>query len=124
MVAAEDVAADAGVANVGGDCVAYQEVVDAPADIALARAAAQTPPGVVPAFLLELAEGVKETGGDEVAKALALLRRKARAFGVGLGPREVDFLMRGVEVAAGDDRLVALQLLQVLQEERVQALCR
>ena len=46
MVAAEDVAADAGVANVGGDCVAYQEVVDAPAGVVLAGIKAIAPPAV------------------------------------------------------------------------------
>ena len=46
MVAAEDVAADAGVAYVVGDCVAYQEVVDAPAGVVLAGIKAIAPPAV------------------------------------------------------------------------------
>ena len=46
VVAAEDVAADAGAAYVAGDCVAYQEVVDAPACVVLAGIKAVAPPAV------------------------------------------------------------------------------
>ena len=46
MVAAKDVAADAGVAHIAGDCVAYQEVVDAPACVVLAGIKAVAPPAV------------------------------------------------------------------------------
>ena len=46
VVAAEDVAADAGVAYVAGDCVAYQEVVDAPACVVLTGIKAVAPPAV------------------------------------------------------------------------------
>ena len=46
MVAAKDVAADAGVANVGGDRIAYQKVIDAPAGVVLAGIKAIAPPAV------------------------------------------------------------------------------
>ena len=46
VVAAEDVAADAGVAYVAGDCVAHQEVIDAPACVVLAGIKAVAPPAV------------------------------------------------------------------------------
>ena len=46
MVAAEDIATDTGVAYVAGDCVAYQEVVDAPACVVLAGIEALAPPAV------------------------------------------------------------------------------
>ena len=46
VVAAEDVAADASVAYVAGDCVTYQEVVDAPAGVVLAGIKAVAPPAV------------------------------------------------------------------------------
>ena len=86
MVAAEDVAADAGAAYVVGDCVAYQEVVDAPAGVVLAGIKAIAPPAV---DALDVgvcrAPGIGKAGVEQLGKLAALLVRKAGVAAVGLG---------------------------------------
>ena len=93
MVAAKDVAADAGVAYVVGDCVAYQEVVDAPAGVVLAGIKAIAPPAV---DALDVgvcrAPGIGKAGVEQLGKLAALLVRKAGVAAVGLGVLKVDVL--------------------------------
>ena len=114
MVAAEDVAADAGVAYVVGDCVAYQEVVDAPAGVVLAGIKAIAPPAV---DALDVGvcrtPGIGKAGVEQLGKLAALLVRKAGVAAVGLGVLKVDLLVRHVKVAAGHDGFAGLALERV-----------
>ena len=86
MVAAKDVAADAGVAYVVGDCVAHQEIIDAPAGVVLASIKAVAPPAV---DALDVgvcrAPGIGEAGVEQLGKLAAFFVRKARVAAVGLG---------------------------------------
>ena len=111
MVAAEDVAADAGVAYVGGDCITDQEVVDAPAGVVLAGIKAVTPPAVDALDVrIGRAPGVGKTGIEQLGKLAAFLIRKACVAAVGLGVLKVDLLVRHVKVAAGHHGLAGFAL--------------
>ena len=113
MVAAKDVAADAGVAYVVGDCVAYQEVVDAPTGVVLAGIKAVAPPAV---DALDVgvcrAPGIGKAGVEQLGKLAAFFVRKAGVAAVGLGVLKVDLLVRHVKVAAGHDGFAGLALEQ------------
>ena len=111
MVAAEDVAADAGVAYVGGDGIAHQEVIDAPAGVVLAGIKAVTPPAV-DAFDVWVCRtpGIGKAGIEQLGKLAALLVRKACVAAVGLGVLKVDLLVCHVKVAAGHHGLSGLAL--------------
>ena len=111
MVAAEDVAADAGVAHVVGDCVAYQEVVDAPAGVVLAGIKAIAPPAVDALNVrISRAPGIGKAGVEQLGKLTALFVRKACVAAVGLGVLKVDLFVRHVKVAAGYDGLAGFAL--------------
>ena len=114
MVAAEDVAADAGVAYVAGDCVAHQEVVDAPACVVLASIKTVAPPAV-DALDVRIcrAPGIGKTGVEQLGKLAALLVRKACVAAVGLGVLKVDLLVCHVKVAAGYHGFAGLALERV-----------
>ena len=114
MVAAEDVAADAGVAYVVGDCVAYQEVIDAPAGVVLAGIKAIAPPAVDALDVgICRAPGIGKAGVEQFGKLAAFFVRKARVAAVGLGVLKVDLLVRHVKVAAGYDVFAGLALERV-----------
>ena len=111
MVAAKDVAADAGVAYVAGNRITHQEVVDAPAGVVLAGIKAVAPPAVDALDIrVRCAPGVGKTSIEQLGKLAALLVRKACVAAVGLGVLEVDFLVRHVKVTAGHHGLVGLAL--------------
>ena len=77
MVAAKDVAADAGVAHVAGDGVAHQEVIDAPARVVLAGIKAVAPPAVDALDVgICRAPGIGKPGVEQLGKLAALLVRK------------------------------------------------
>ena len=63
---------------------------------------------------VELAPGVDEAAAEDGSERVPLLLREARRLLVGLGVREIDFLVGHVEVAAPEHRLaLRLHLLQV-----------
>ena len=67
MVAAKDVATDTGVAHIAGDCVAHQEVIDAPACVVLAGIKAVAPPAVDALDVrIGRAPGVGKTGVEQL----------------------------------------------------------
>src|SRR6266481_5607203 len=88
--------------------VRHEEVVDAPSDIAGARARLHVPPRVVPGLGHEDPERVVVAVGDELAHPLALDRHEAGTVLVLLRARDVDLGMGGVDVAAHHDALAPL----------------
>ena len=69
MVAAANLALHDGRRRAGGEGRRGQHVVDAPADVALARAGAVGPPTVVAGALLEMAKRVHEARVEKLAEA-------------------------------------------------------
>ena len=111
MVAAKDVTADARVAHVAGDCVAHQEVINAPASVVFASIKAVAPPAV---DALDVgvcrAPGIGKAGIEQLGELAALFVRKTRVAAVGLGVLKVDLLVRHVKVAAGHHGFTGLAL--------------
>ena len=62
---------------------------------------------------METAEGVGEPGVQKPPEALPLLVGEARVAPIGGGVFQVDFLMGNVQVTAGDDGLVLIQLAEI-----------
>src|SRR6185436_8396145 len=87
---------------------ADEEVVDAPAHISRPDTGHRTPPGVMPAIGLELAESIEETGFHECGETGPFLGREAVVFYIGLGIGQVELRMSHIEVAAEDDGLFPL----------------
>ena len=82
-----------------------EEIVDAPADVPLARAAELQPPGVLARQVgVEVAEGVDITVRDQGIHPRALLGQEAGGVAVLPRPRQVDLTMGGVDIAAEDHR--------------------
>src|ERR1041385_399673 len=73
MIRAFHVRTDEGFLQSRSQRGADQEVIDAPADVPLARAGQRTPPRVMAAALLEFAEGVDEARAHERIEARAFL---------------------------------------------------
>ena len=93
------------------------EIVDAPACVRSAGVSDIAPPAVFAGFIrIEMAEAVDETGAEQLGELAALLVGEAGVFMVGLGVFEVDFLMRDVQIAAENDRLDRVELLELKTE--------
>src|SRR5947209_8187384 len=74
MVGAGNVAANKSALETGTQGNWEQEIIDAPANIALAHAWHWAPPGVMPSRCFELTESVKEPALDESTEAGAFFR--------------------------------------------------
>lgn len=73
MVGAGDVLVDFGFLHSREEAFRYAEVVDAPADVAGACAAAEAPPGVlVPRIGVQAAEGVGKAAAQQGGEVRAL----------------------------------------------------
>src|SRR5262249_53503954 len=82
------------------------EIIDAPPDVSRPAVHHLAPPRIVSAARLELPESVDETRVEQPGKVIALLVGESGVAAVGLRVREVDLLVRNVEVAAENDRLL------------------
>ena len=122
MVGAVDVGVDGGTFNAfdkfGGD----EEVVEAPADVPVARAGEEVPIGICVFHIwMEMAEGVHIACTYDLIYPGAFFGEKAGIFFIFFRPREVDLLVGGVHVAAKDDRLLLAQLLGEREKSIVEA---
>ena len=63
-----------------------------------------------------MAERIRKACGEQFGHLAALLVGEACVLAVGLGVLEVNFLMRDIHIAAHDDRLLRIQLYQILAE--------
>lgn len=104
-------------AQLRAQAVGHQEVVDAPPRVLLARTEAVGPPRVHARRVgVEVAEGVGEACGEQLAELLPLLVGEARVAPVGLGVLQVNLLVGHVHVAADDDGLPRVEFLQIAAE--------
>ena len=117
MVAAEDLAVDGGLFDLGGQAVGDDEVVDAPPHVLLSGVEAVAPPGVGP-FQIGIfgAEGVGEACPQQGRHLPPLFIRKAGVAAVGLGVLQVDLPVGNVQIAAKHDGLLLVQRLQMRPE--------
>src|SRR5512134_349651 len=100
MVRAQDVGPDARRPHPRAELVGHEEVVDAPADVALAGPALHVPPGVVPGLAREEPEGVVIAARHQPAHPGALLGEKARGLLILPRASKVDLGVGGVDVTA------------------------
>src|SRR5688572_18543877 len=99
-----------------------EHVVDLPAYVALTRASTLSPPRLVDAFTwVARAKGVDPTRVDPEREGGALFGQEAARLAVLLRPREVDLLVRRVEVADHEHRASAPQRLNALQDGHVES---
>ena len=121
MVRPLDLAEDRAVLNLIDEVIAYEEVVDAPADIRGASAEQVAPPSVVALTAVKEAEGVDVAVGYELIQTLTLYRQEAGVVAILPGAREIDFLVGGVLIA-GDDQPSPLtpQPVAIVQESIVE----
>lgn len=82
-----------------------EEVVDTPTDVVFSSFTPMRPPSIALGPGMERAEAIQEAGLQEVSDSLSFFVRKAGGVMIGLWAGEVDFLMRGVEIAASYDGL-------------------
>src|SRR5438874_5393426 len=108
--------ADEGALQTRAQGRADEEVIDAPAHISRARAGHRAPPGVMPATLLELPEGVEETRLHKPAETGPFFGRETVVLHVGLRIGQINFGVRHVEITAENHRLAALKLFEVTQK--------
>ena len=94
-----------------------EEIVYAPANIAVACLAHLTPPSVVAARFLECAESIDKAGLDKCFEAGALFRSEAVVFHVVARRRaKVQLGMGDIQVSAPEDGLGAFEGTKVGQE--------
>ena len=113
MVASHNLGVDGGSADLGEEPLGGDEVVDAPTGILLAGTEAVAPPRVGDVVGVKGAEGVDESAAEQGGELLALFVGESCIAAVGLGVLQVDFLMCHVHVAAHDDGLLCVELLQI-----------
>ena len=94
MIAAHHVRVDLRGADLLGQRLRHQHVVDPPADVPGAAIGALAPPRVVAVALGEQPEGVDEARVEERLETGALFGGEALVPDVGLGIREVEFRVR------------------------------
>ena len=102
MVRAHDVHLDKSVPDPIFKSGTDEEIIQAPADVAIAGATFLIPPGVLAWLKVELTEGINETTGDKAVQKFPLDGHKAGHFNVLFGAGDIDLLVRGIEVAAND----------------------
>ena len=95
------------------EALAGEEIVDAPANVALTGAAAVRPPRVLLVGRMKSAPGVDETVAYVVGHSLSTLIGESGVASVGVGASEVDFFMGDVEVAAYEDGFLLVQGFEV-----------
>lgn len=107
MIGAVDVGVDRGGLHAAHEFRGDEEVVDAPADVTVARAGELVPIGVcVFGMRVEMTEGVYVAGGDDLVYPRALFGEEAGILFILLRPGEVYLFVRRVHVAAEDNRLL------------------
>src|SRR6185369_15567083 len=107
MIRAHHLREDESALQGGLERLADEEVVDAPAHVSLPGAALHVPPAVMPRACFEDAESVKEAVLKQFVDPRALLGQESRNLPVLFRTGEVDVAMRGVDVPADDQVLVA-----------------
>ena len=117
MIGSIDIRMDFGIDQFIVQRSRCNEVVDTPASILFPRLETIRPPGI-DFFLVgvEITECIRKARREQMSELGTLLIGEARIAAIGLWILQVDFLMRHIQVATEDNRLLRLQLLDVSQE--------
>src|SRR2546421_4547402 len=116
MVGAEHVAANKSALETRAQGGRDEEVINTPADIALANAGHRAPPGIVSAAFLEFAEGIEKTRFDERAESSAFFECEAMAASIGSWIGQIELSVCHVKIAAEDHRFFPFQFLEIANE--------
>ncbi len=100
---------DVGGFEVVDEAFGDEEVVDTPADVALAGLCPMRPPSVTLEGRVKIAEGVDEAGGEEIFDSLAFLFGESGVMLVVFRAGEVERGVGDVEIAANNDGFGALE---------------
>jgi len=117
MVAAKDVVKDLGRLQARGKTLRHKEVVDTPAHVLLSGMETIAPPTVAVGRVgIEVAERVDESAVEQRGHLCPFLVREARVHAVRFGILQVNLLMGDVHVATHDDRLLLVELYEIVAE--------
>ena len=117
MIGAVDIGQYLRILDLIDDTVGYDEVVDAPSGVVLAGVEAVAPPRIHALGVgVEAAPCVGEARFQNSSHLAAFFIGESGVLAVGLGIFEVDLLMRDVQIAAVDDRLLLVKSLDVGEE--------
>jgi len=116
MVGAEDFCVYDGILDTRTQAVADDEIVNAPASVLLSGLEAVAPPRIGHLLRIFPTESVGEAAAEQKGELLALLVGETRIAAVGLRVLDVYLLVRHVQVAAEDDRLLRVKLLEIFAE--------
>ena len=111
MVGTHDLVIDGSSRDLVSHPVGCQEIVDAPAGIILPCLEPVAPPGVGSRHIrVQMPEGIRKAGIQELAEALPFLVGEAGAATVGGRIFQVDLIVCYIQITADDDRFLAVQL--------------
>lgn len=116
VVGAKDIAVNLGVDYAWLQAVAYNKVVNAPANVLLTCLETVGPPGVLYGVGIFPTEGVGEAACQQICECLALLVAETGTHVVGLGVFKVYLLVGHIQVATKDDRFDGIKTHQVFAE--------
>lgn len=120
VVAAENGVVDGAAADSLEQVITDNEIIKSPPDILVASTRPHTPPGPLLDPGMQLPERVFPPGLQQLAEHLPLLNREPCSALVALRPRQVDLLVRDVQVPAKDGGLGLLEVVQVGREVGVE----
>lgn len=103
MVAPANFRVNFGAGNIFSQFRGDEKIVDAPADIPLARAGALAPPRIFHLVGMQFAEGVEPIFRDQFVEPLSFHWQKSGNFFVRFRAGEVDVAVRGIHIAAKND---------------------
>src|SRR5688572_2880025 len=97
--------------------MAYEDIINPPADVFFPCAKTDAPPGILHSIGIKNAEGIYKAGSDQGIHTIDLLLHVTGRFVViRFWPRDVDRLMSDIQIAHKNDRLGFLKFFQVIEE--------
>lgn len=109
MIGAKEMVVDVGGFEMRDEVFGNEEIVNAPADVALAGFCPMRPPSVTLESGIEITEGVDEAGGEEIFDSLTFLFGESGVMLVVFRAGKVERGVGDVEIATNNDRLGALE---------------
>ena len=123
MIRSGNVRQNKGLLDFADHCFAGQHVIDPPTDVSCPGATAETPPTVGDGIRMEMPVGIDQSGVEKTAETVNFdLGITGRFIVIRLRTGDIDFPVRDIEIAAGNKRFFALQLLAIGQKFQIPAL--
>ena len=116
MIAAVDFVPDDAVFHFGSQTFRENKVIDPPADIVCPGVKHVTPPSVLDFVWVKIAERIDKAAFHQFLELGSFLYRVPGVSFVRLGVSDIDRVVGDVEVAAGDNRLLLVETLQIIPE--------